>query len=89
MAYQSNDPDNSFEMLNAIVNVFMADTEKKKRDEKSLKNAAKSTDDIFKQAGKSGVKYLPIIINSYTLYYALFCENKKYPIRDCGFWFLF
>jgi len=36
--------------------------EKKKRDEKSLKNVAKSTDDIFKQAGKSGVKYLPIII---------------------------
>jgi len=36
--------------------------EKKKRDEKSLKNIAKSTDDIFKQAGKSGVRYLPIII---------------------------
>jgi polysaccharide chain length determinant protein (PEP-CTERM system associated) len=33
LAYQSNDPDRSFEMLNAIVNVFMADTEKKKRDE--------------------------------------------------------
>ncbi len=36
--------------------------EKKKRDDKNLKNVAKSTDDIFKQAGKSGVKYLPIII---------------------------
>jgi translation initiation factor IF-2 len=36
--------------------------EKKKRDEKILKNVAKSTGDIFKQAGKSGVKYLPIII---------------------------
>lgn len=36
--------------------------EKKKRDEKSLKNVAKSTDDIFKQAGKSGVRYLSIII---------------------------
>ncbi len=36
--------------------------EKKKRDEKSLRNTAKSTDDIFKQAGKSGVRYLPIII---------------------------
>ena len=36
--------------------------EKRKRDEKNLKNIAKSTDDIFKQAGKSGVKYLPIII---------------------------
>ncbi|MCE3254939.1 MAG: infB [Rickettsiaceae bacterium] len=36
--------------------------ERKKRDEKNLKNVAKSTDDIFKQAGKSGVKYLPIII---------------------------
>ncbi|MES2677953.1 MAG: translation initiation factor IF-2 [Pseudomonadota bacterium] len=36
--------------------------EKKKRDEKSLKNVAKSTDDIFKQAGKTGVRYLPIII---------------------------
>ncbi len=36
--------------------------EKKKRDDKNLTNIAKSTDDIFKQAGKSGVKYLPIII---------------------------
>ena len=36
--------------------------EKRKRDEKNLKNVAKSTDDIFKQAGKSGVKYLPLII---------------------------
>ncbi len=36
--------------------------EKKKRDEKSLKNVARSTDDIFKQAGKSGVRYLSIII---------------------------
>ncbi len=36
--------------------------EKKKRDDKNLKNVAKSTDDIFKQAGKSGIKYLPIII---------------------------
>ena len=30
--------------------------------DKNLKNVAKSTDDIFKQAGKSGVKYLPIIV---------------------------
>lgn len=41
---------------------IIAYRERKKRDEKSLKNAAKSTDDIFKQAGKSGVRYLPIII---------------------------
>jgi polysaccharide chain length determinant protein (PEP-CTERM system associated) len=33
LAYESNDPDRSFEMLNTIINVFMADTEKKKRDE--------------------------------------------------------
>lgn len=41
---------------------IIAYRERKRRDEKSLKNAAKSTDDIFKQAGKSGVRYLPIII---------------------------
>lgn len=33
LSYSSNDPDNSFEMLNAIVNVFLADTEKRKREE--------------------------------------------------------
>ncbi len=36
--------------------------ENKKRDDKNLRNVARSTDDIFKQAGKSGVRYLPIII---------------------------
>ena len=40
--------------------------EKKKRDTKNLKNIAKSTDDIFKQAGKNGIKYLPIIIKGDT-----------------------
>ena len=38
--------------------------EKKKRDEKALKNTAKSTSDIFKQAGDKGIKYLPIIIKA-------------------------
>ncbi len=33
VTYTANDPDKSFEMLNSIVNVFIADTEKKKRDE--------------------------------------------------------
>lgn len=33
LSYSSNDSDNSFEMLNAIVNVFLADTEKRKREE--------------------------------------------------------
>lgn len=33
LSYSSNDPDNSFEMLNAIVNIFLADTEKRKREE--------------------------------------------------------
>lgn len=33
LTYQTTDPDKSFEMLNAIINVFMADTEKKKREE--------------------------------------------------------
>lgn len=33
LSYDATDPDRSFEMLNTIINVFMADTEKKKRDE--------------------------------------------------------
>jgi polysaccharide chain length determinant protein (PEP-CTERM system associated) len=33
LSYESNDPDRSFEMLNTIISVFIADTEKKKRDE--------------------------------------------------------
>lgn len=36
--------------------------ERKQRDEKNLKNTAKTTDEIFKSAGKSGIKYLPVII---------------------------
>ncbi len=35
---------------------------KKDRDEKALKNSAKSIDDIFKAASKGSTKYLPIII---------------------------
>lgn len=33
LTYVANDPDRSFEMLNSIVNVFLADTEKRKREE--------------------------------------------------------
>ncbi|HOY21888.1 MAG TPA: chain length-determining protein [Cellvibrio sp.] len=33
LSFSSGDPDNSFEMLNAIVNIFLADTEKRKREE--------------------------------------------------------
>ncbi len=33
LSYSSGDPDNSFEMLNTIVNIFLADTEKRKREE--------------------------------------------------------
>ncbi|RYE52491.1 MAG: chain length-determining protein, partial [Sphingobacteriales bacterium] len=33
LSYSSNDPDGSFEMLNTIVNVFLAGTEKRKREE--------------------------------------------------------
>jgi translation initiation factor IF-2 len=36
--------------------------EKKKRDEKNLKNTAKSAADIFKEEGKSSIKHMPIII---------------------------
>ncbi|MFT5702676.1 MAG: translation initiation factor IF-2 [Rickettsiales bacterium] len=36
--------------------------ENKKRNEKNLLNAARTTDDIFKQAGANGVKYLSIIV---------------------------
>lgn len=36
--------------------------EKKQRDEKSLKNAAKSTADIFKLEGQGRIKYLPLIV---------------------------
>ncbi len=43
---------------------IIAYREKKKRDEKNLKNIARSTEDIFKQAGKAGIKYLPIIIKA-------------------------
>lgn len=35
LSYSSNDPDRTFEMLNTIINVFIQDTEKKKRDESS------------------------------------------------------
>lgn len=35
---------------------------KKERDEKALKNSARSIDDIFKAASKGSTKYLPIII---------------------------
>ena len=37
---------------------------KKERDEKALKNAAKSIDDIFKQNSTNSIKYLPIIIKA-------------------------
>ncbi|RZA07745.1 MAG: chain length-determining protein [Moraxellaceae bacterium] len=33
LMYEANDPDRSFDVLNSIVNVFIADTEKKKREE--------------------------------------------------------
>lgn len=33
LSYSAGDPDSSFEMLNAVVNVFLADTEKRKRAE--------------------------------------------------------
>jgi translation initiation factor IF-2 len=36
--------------------------DKKKRDERSLQNTAKSADEIFKQAGAGKTKYLPIIL---------------------------
>jgi len=35
---------------------------KKERDDRNLKNSAKSLSDIFKQSGHSKIKYLPIII---------------------------
>jgi len=35
---------------------------KKERDDKNLKNSAKSVSDIFKEAGKGRVKYLPLIV---------------------------
>ncbi len=35
---------------------------KKERDDRNLKNSAKSLSDIFKQSGQSKIKYLPIII---------------------------
>ncbi len=33
LSYESSDPDRSFERLNTIINIFIADTERKKRDE--------------------------------------------------------
>lgn len=35
LSFKSNDPDKAFEMLNTVINVFIQDTEKKKRDESS------------------------------------------------------
>jgi translation initiation factor IF-2 len=41
---------------------IIAYREKKRRDDKNLQNVAKTTEDIFKQAGDSATKFLPIII---------------------------
>ncbi|MFT6077429.1 MAG: translation initiation factor IF-2 [Myxococcota bacterium] len=41
---------------------IIAYREKKKRDDKNLQNVAKTTEDIFKQAGDSATRFLPIII---------------------------
>lgn len=35
---------------------------KKERDDKNLKNSAKSVSDIFKEAGKGRIRYLPLIV---------------------------